>query len=74
MVAHPMREHVPASAHFPVGYNHIAKKQLGLSVPASAHFPVGYNCCSKIQSSRSVPASAHFPVGYNRDFANCTVC
>ena len=34
---------VPASAHFPVGYNVLLfRAEIGC-VPASAHFPVGYN-------------------------------
>ena len=38
------RQHqVPASAHFPVGYNLIGVYIKGNGVPASAHFPVGYN-------------------------------
>ena len=34
---------VPASAHFPVGYNCAPVAAFCRSVPASAHFPVGYN-------------------------------
>ena len=34
---------VPASAHFPVGYNSFCAVNAKRIVPASAHFPVGYN-------------------------------
>ena len=56
---------VPASAHFPVGYNRTIFLLQRYSVPASAHFPVGYNPALRMSMKRSVPASAHFPVGYN---------
>ena len=57
---------VPASAHFPVGYNYLHHAQKISKVPASAHFPVGYNASvARGAVDAAVPASAHFPVGYN---------
>ena len=57
--------HVPASAHFPVGYNPLIVTRAVGDVPASAHFPVGYNPQVLRLLVLIVPASAHFPVGYN---------
>ena len=56
---------VPASAHFPVGYNCLMDFNRYVDVPASAHFPVGYNVRRYVYLRGLVPASAHFPVGYN---------
>ena len=61
----PRRTVVPASAHFPVGYNKACEWVKAQRVPASAHFPVGYNAMYRVLVQAAVPASAHFPVGYN---------
>ena len=56
---------VPASTHFPVGYNSTKSQPPICPVPASTHFPVGYNYLMKFNRAIWVPASTHFPVGYN---------